>query len=143
MTHPKTTLIKGGLIVTPEGVSIQDILIEGERIKAIGQLKEVEVAQEIPAQDLLIFPGAVDTHVNFNDYFMNTVSVHNFFTGTLAAAYGGVTAIVDFANQEKGHTLQEALDSKKKEAEGQALIDWGIHPVITEPTPAPGDAMLT
>ena len=66
---------------------------------------------------------------------MNTVSVHNFYSGTLAAAHGGVTSIIDFANQQKGRSLQEALAHKKTEAQGQSLIDWGIHPVITDPTP--------
>lgn len=66
---------------------------------------------------------------------MNTVSVHDFYSGTLAAAHGGVTSLIDFANQQKGRSLQEALTQKKAEAQGQALIDWGIHPVITDPTP--------
>ncbi|MFC2160626.1 dihydropyrimidinase [Acidobacteriota bacterium] len=134
MTQPKTTLIRGGTVVTPQGISIQDILIQGEHISEIGILSGIKSAFEFNAEGLLVFPGAVDTHVHFNDFFMNTVSVHDFYSGTLAAAYGGVTSLIDFANQKKGQSLQEALAHKKKEAQGQAIIDWGVHPVITDPT---------
>ena len=66
---------------------------------------------------------------------MNTVSVHDYYTGTLAAAYGGATSIVDFSNQVPGQSLINTLRQKKKEAEGKTLVDWGVHPVITQPTP--------
>ncbi len=135
MTQLQTTLIRGGKVITPQNILTQDILIQGEHIAAIGDTVDYDVDEEFDARGLLVFPGAVDTHVHFNDSFMNTVSVHNFYSGTLAAAHGGVTTIIDFANQKKGRSLQDALDQKKKEAEGQALIDWGVHPVITDPTP--------
>lgn len=134
MKEFKTTLIRGGTVVSPQDVSPQDILIRGERIDTVGDLSAIKADTVIDAEGLLVFPGAVDTHVHFNDSFMNTVSVHDFFTGTRAAAYGGVTSIVDFANQAPGKSLQDALDSKKEEAEGKALIDWGVHPVITQPS---------
>jgi dihydropyrimidinase len=60
--------------------------------------------------------------------------VHDYYTGTLAAAFGGVTSIVDFSNQVPGGTLIKTLEDKREEAAGKALIDWGTHPVITEPT---------
>jgi dihydropyrimidinase len=135
VTQPQTTLIRRGTVVTPQDISVQDILIQGEYIFEIGNLTEFKADKEFDAQRLLVFPGAVDTHVHFNDSFMNTVSVHNFYSGTLAAAHGGVTSIIDFANQQKGRSLQEALAHKKAEAQGQSLIDWGVHPVITDPTP--------
>jgi len=135
VTQPQTTLIRGGTIVTPQDASAQDILIQGEHISEIGNLAGFKADREFDARNLLVFPGAVDTHVHFNDSFMNTVSVHDFYSGTQAAAHGGVTSLIDFANQKKGRSLQEALSHKKAEAQGQALIDWGVHPVITDPTP--------
>jgi dihydropyrimidinase len=130
-----TLLIRGGTVVSTQNVSQQDVLIQGEKIAAKGDLSEIKADTVIDAEGLLVLPGAVDTHVHFNDYFMNTVSVHDFYTGTLAAAHGGVTSIVDFANQAPGKSLRDALESKKEEAEGNALIDWGVHPVITHLTP--------
>lgn len=131
----RTTLIRGGTVVLGQNVSQQDILIQGESISELGDLSGRKTDAEIDASGLLVLPGAVDTHVHFNDEFMNTVSVHDFHKGTLAAAYGGVTSIIDFANQAPGQSLASTLEKKKKEAEGEALVDWGVHLVITEATP--------
>jgi len=131
----RTTLIRGGTVVLGQNVSQQDILIQGETISDLGDLSGRHADTEIDASGLLVLPGAVDTHVHFNDVFMNTVSVHDFHKGTLAAAYGGVTSIIDFANQAPGQSLASTLEKKKKEAEGEALVDWGVHPVITEAAP--------
>ena len=131
----KTTLIRGGTVVSNQEASQQDVLIQGEQIASVGDLSDIKADTVVDAEGRLVLPGAVDTHVHFNDYFMNTVSVHDYYRGTLAAAHGGVTSIVDFANQAPGKSLQDALENKKAEAEGNALIDWGIHPVITQLIP--------
>lgn len=131
MAGESTLLIQGGTVVTSRSSSRQDVLIRGERIEAAGRFPGLRPDRIIPASGLLVMPGAVDTHVHFNDEFMNTVSVHDYYSGTRAAAFGGVTSIVDFANQSAGGSLRDAFENKKKEAGGKALIDWGIHPVIT------------
>jgi len=136
VSSPSTKLIRGGKTVDSQNISVQDILIRGEKIEAAGHWEGIEPDVEIDARGLYVFPGAVDTHVHFNDLFMNTVSVHDFDSGTRAAAFGGVTSIIDFANQRPGGTLQTAMENKKDEADGLAVVDWGIHPVITDPTPA-------
>jgi dihydropyrimidinase len=131
----KTTLIRGGKVVSCQKATRKDVLIQGEQIVSMGDLSDTQADTVVDAEGRLVLPGAVDTHVHFNDYFMNTVSVHDYYRGTLAAAFGGVTSIVDFANQAPGKTLQEALESKKAEAAENALVDWGVHPVITQLTP--------
>jgi len=131
----KTTLIRGGTVVLGQTVSQQDVLIQGEHIASLDNLADRKSDIEVDASGLLVLPGAVDTHVHFNDSFMNTVSVHDFYSGTLAAAFGGVTSIIDFSNQVPGETLKNALKSKKDEAKGNVLVDWGVHPVITRPSP--------
>lgn len=130
----KTILIKGGKAVLGQSVAEQDILIQGEKIRAIGNLADQKADEEFDAKDLLVFPGAVDTHVHFNDEFMNTISVHDYYTGTRAAAFGGVTSIVDFSNQIPGEPLVQTVEAKKEQAKGKAIVDWGVHPVITKPT---------
>jgi len=125
-------LIRGGQVVRGGTVSRQDLLVEGEQIAAIGELSDSRAAVVVDADGLLVLPGAVDTHVHLNDVFMGTVSVHDYYTGTRAAAFGGVTSIVDFSNQVPGGTLAKTLEDKQEEASGMALVDWGVHPVITE-----------
>jgi dihydropyrimidinase len=129
-----TTLIRGGTAVIGQTVAQQDILITGEKITAVGNLPDVTADTMIDAGGLLVLPGGVDTHVHFNDLFMNTISVHDYYTGTLAAAFGGTTSLIDFSNQAPGQSLMSTLDNKHEEALGKALVDWGLHPVITQPT---------
>jgi dihydropyrimidinase len=133
---PVTKLIRGGTVVFGRTVQQQDVLLRGERIEAVGELADCKADETVDADGLLVMPGAVDTHVHFNDVFMNTVSVHDYYTGTLAAAHGGVTTVIDFSNQRQGQPLIDTLQYKKDEAEGMALVDWGVHPAVTDPTPA-------
>jgi len=130
----KTTLIKNGKIVLGQTVSQADLLIRGEQIATVGDLSDAVADEIVDAAGLLLLPGGVDTHVHFNDVFMNTISVHDYYTGTLAAAHGGTTSIIDFSNQEPGATLMSTIENKRREAAGLALIDWGVHPVITQPS---------
>jgi len=132
----KTTLIKNGKIVLGQSVTQTDLLVRGEKIAAVSDLSDVAADEIVDAIGLLVLPGGVDTHVHFNDVFMNTISVHDYYTGTLAAAFGGTTSIIDFSNQEPGATLMSTIENKHKEADKMALIDWGVHPVITQPTAA-------
>ncbi len=134
LAKTKTILIQGGEIVLGHTVSRQDIWIQGERIQAIGDLRGHRADQIFDAEGILVLPGAVDTHVHFNDEFMNTVSVHDYDTGTRAAAFGGVTSVVDFSNQIPGKSIIQTIEVKKEEAKGKAIVDWGVHPVITKST---------
>ena len=127
--------IKGGQVVRGEGVFEEDLFIRHGKICEAQDISSNQIDEVVDASGLLVFPGAIDTHVHLNDVFMNTVSVHDYYTGTLAAAFGGVTSLIDFSNQRHGDSLVETISDKHSEAEGKALIDWGVHPVITDPTP--------
>ncbi len=129
----ESTLIRGGQVVIDQSVSRQDLLIQGQEIAAVGDLQDAPADFLVDADGLLVLPGGVDTHVHFNDVFMGTVSVHDYFTGTRAAAYGGTTSVIDFSNQVPGGSLTQTLEEKHAEAKGKALIDFGVHPVITRP----------
>lgn len=132
----RTTLLRGGTVVLGQSVAQRDLLIQGERIAAVGELAGAAADQVVDVGGLLVLPGGVDTHVHFNDVFMNTISVHDYHTGTVAAACGGTTSVIDFSNQAAGATLMSTLAAKQEEAAGRAVVDWGVHPVITQPTPA-------
>ena len=118
MAKAKRTLIRGGTVVLGQTVSQHDVLIQGERISAVGDLSDYKADVTLHAGGLLVLPGAVDTHVHFNDVFMNTISVHDYYTGTLAAVYGGVTSVIDFSNQGPGESLMDTLKNKREEENG-------------------------
>lgn len=128
----RTILIKGGTIVSPREISRKNVYIHGEKIAEVSEAAGQKADLIVDASGLFVLPGTIDTHVHFNDEFMGTVSVHDYYTGTLAAAYGGVTSIIDFSNQIPGNPLTWTLENKIKEAEGKAIIDYGVHPVITK-----------
>jgi dihydropyrimidinase len=131
----RSILIKGGTLVVGDAVLKEDLLIRGEVIAAVGGVSDVEADEVVDASGLLVFPGAVDPHVHFNESNKGHAGVHDYLTGGKAAAFGGTTTIVDFADQIHGQPLLNVLDVKKAQAEGQAVIDWNVHPIINQVTP--------
>ncbi len=137
--NQKTILIKNGTVVDNQTV-MEDaaVLIRGEAIAAVGNLGDAgadEVDEVVDAKGLLVLPGAIDPHVHFNETNKDQNGVHDYLTGGRAAAFGGTTTIVDFADQIHGEPLLSVLDVKKDQARGQAVIDWNVHPIINQVTP--------
>ena len=138
------TLITNGHIVTATADYTGDILIDAEKIVAVGApgaFATLQVDTVLDAQGRYIFPGAIDVHTHMELPLPTTVASDDFETGTIAAACGGTTTILDFANQQRGHTLVEALHTWHAKAEGKAVIDYGFHITITDLTSAPETAM--
>ena len=135
------TLINNGRIVTATDDYIGDILIEDEKIITVGTLANVAADTTIDATGKYIFPGAIDVHTHMELPLPTTVASDSFETGTIAAACGGTTTILDFANQRRGHSLVEALQSWHEKADGKAVIDYGFHMTITDLANAPEPAM--
>jgi dihydropyrimidinase len=138
------TLITNGQIVTAADDYMGDILIEGEQIAALGAsgaFASMQYDAVIDAGGKYVFPGAIDVHTHMELPLPTTVASDDFETGTIAAACGGTTTILDFANQQRGHTLEEALQSWHRKASGKAVIDYGFHMTITDLAAAPEEAM--
>ncbi len=127
------TLVKNGNVVTATDTYKADLLIEGERISQIGaDLSAIAVDRTIDATGKFVIPGGIDVHTHLDMPFMGASSVDDFETGTIAAAYGGTTSIVDFAIQERGHSLRQAWETWMGKAEGKAAIDYGFHMIMRE-----------
>lgn len=123
-------VIKNGIVVTPECVTKADVAISGETIAAIGtNLAGVFV---IDARDKYVIPGAIDPHVHLEMPVGATQSADTWATGTIAAACGGTTTILDFVEPNPGETLLHALAARRMTAEGKAVIDYGLHMTITQ-----------
>jgi dihydropyrimidinase len=128
-------------VVTASDTYVADVLIEGSRISTIALELEGEFDEVIDAEDKFVFPGGIDAHTHLDMPFGGTTSSDDFQTGTLAAAHGGTTTIIDFAIQQKGGTLRAALDTWHGKAEGKAAIDYGFHMIATDVPPKVLDEM--
>jgi len=128
------TLIQNGTIVTASDTYGGDVLIEDERVTTIGASLAVEADLTIDASGKLVLPGGVDVHTHLDMPFGGTTSADDFESGTIAAAHGGTTSIVDFAIQYKGERLHDAWENWARRAEGKAAIDYGFHMIITDLT---------
>jgi dihydropyrimidinase len=126
-----TILIKNGRVVTADIDKVTDVFIEGERIAAVGSSVPGAADTILDASGRLVIPGGIDVHTHLDAPVGGTVSSDDFETGTRAAAYGGTTCVVDFATQERGHSLSEALE-KWLEKGSRATIDFGLHMIIVD-----------
>ncbi len=126
------TLIRNGRVVTAVDDYRADVLIEDEVVSVIGARLDMEADRVIDASGKLVIPGGIDPHTHMELPFGGTESADDFRTGTIAAAFGGTTTIIDFAVQYKGQSLIEGLDNWHKKAEGKTAIDYGFHLITTE-----------
>ena len=122
-------LIKNGMVVLEYGCETVDILIENSIIKEIG--KDLESDDVIDAKGKYVLPGGVDVHTHMNLDVGIAVSQDDFYTGTVAAACGGTTTIVDhIAFGPIGCSLDYQVKKYHNLAEDKAVIDYGFHGVI-------------
>ncbi len=127
--------IRGGTVVTAADVMRCDVGIRGGRIVALGE--DVGPADRtIDADGLLVLPGGIDSHVHLDQFQGDDITMADgFASGTVSAAAGGNTCVIPFAAQRRGESLRGAVESYHEKARGQALVDYGFHLIITDPTP--------
>ena len=136
------TVIRNGTIVTATDTYLSDVGILNGKISVIGLDLPVESAGKvIEARGKYVMPGGIDVHTHLDMPFGGTMSADDFESGTIAAAYGGTTTLIDFAIQYKGQTLRHAFDTWMKKADGKAVIDYAFHCIITDIAGAQLDEM--
>ena len=130
-----SVLLKNGLVVTSTGSYMADVYVEGDTIKSIGTGLAVKADETVDATGKYILPGAIDPHTHIDMPFMGTTSSDDWKTGSIAAACGGTTSIIDFSLQNKGEMLRDAVDRQKGKADGKTVVDYSIHPGVTDARP--------
>lgn len=123
-------LVRGGTVVDADGTRRADVLIDGERISAVGQGLEAD-ADVIDAGGAYVIPGGVDVHTHFALPVGAVTSADGFESGSIAAACGGTTCVVDFAGAGR-EPWEEALAAWHERADGRSVIDYGFHLTVTE-----------
>ncbi|GAE35239.1 dihydropyrimidinase [Halalkalibacter akibai] len=125
-------VIKNGVIVTATDTYQADLLIENGKISSIGQNFNETGAEVVDANGCYVFPGGIDPHTHLEMPFGGTVSKDDFETGTIAAAFGGTTTVIDFCLTNKGEPLKHALQTWHAKSKDKAVIDYGFHLMIGE-----------
>ena len=127
-----TTLIKNGTIVTAADKYDADIYIEKGVITLIGRGLSLPADTVVDASGKLVMPGGIDVHTHLDMPFGGTTSSDDFETGSIAAAHGGTTTLIDFAIQSFGEGLYPAYEGWMKRAEGKSTIDYAFHMIVRE-----------
>lgn len=128
-------LIKNGIIVTDREVREEDLLIEDEKIIGMGDFSslEQECDEVFDVKGCYVMPGLIDPHTHMElQQSPQFRSVDDFYTGTVAAAVGGTTTILDHIGfGPKGCNLHYSIDRYHQLAE-KSVIDYGFHGVIQQ-----------
>jgi dihydropyrimidinase len=127
-----TLLVKGGRVVTAELDFVGDVLVEDGKVRALGASLDAEAERVIDASGRYVLPGCVDVHTHMDVAFQGVSACDDFTSGTVAAAFGGTTTIVDFAEQPQGGGgVRAGIDEwhGKLERAGP-VVDVGFHVIV-------------
>jgi len=125
------TIVKNGIVVSPEAAYPADLLIEDGKIACIGRDLPTGGAEVVDADGKFVLPGGVDVHTHFDLQAGPVRVVEDFHTGTVAAACGGTTTIVDHpAFGPAGCPLRHQIDEYHRLAAGKSVIDYSFHGVV-------------
>ena len=123
-------LLRGGTVVGADGARRADVLVRDERIAAVGPDLDAADAEVVDAGGAYVIPGAIDVHTHFALPVGAVTSADDFTSGTLAAACGGTTCVVDFAGAGR-ESWEEALGTWHERARSNAVVDYGFHLTVT------------
>jgi dihydropyrimidinase len=90
---------------------------------------------DIDAAGRWLLPGGIDSHCHIEQLSgMGVMCADDFYSGTVSAAFGGTTTIIPFAAQHRGDKVPDVLADYSKRAAQKAVIDYGFHLILADPT---------
>ncbi|HET6316117.1 MAG TPA: dihydropyrimidinase [Chloroflexota bacterium] len=124
--------VRGGTVVTADAVTQADVGIAGEQVVEFGAVGEAR--QDIKASGLFVLPGVVDVHTHIGGSTRQHPhgTADDFLSGTIAAACGGVTTVIDYARQLEGQTPLQAVLDWQQRALDKAIIDYSFHLIVAD-----------
>ncbi|MEP2204779.1 MAG: amidohydrolase family protein, partial [Tateyamaria sp.] len=127
------TVIRGGTVVTPLGVAVQDIAIANGKISELSNTTTYSAPTEIDARGLLVLPGGVDTHCHIEQMSgAGLMNADTFRTATRSAAMGGTTTTVSFAAQHADQKMRKVVGDYAALAKKGAVIDHAFHMIVAD-----------
>ncbi|MBD3306779.1 dihydropyrimidinase [candidate division KSB3 bacterium] len=127
-------LLRHGTVVTAADTYAADVLIADGKIASFGTALSPEGVMVIEATGYYVLPGGIDVHTHLAMPLGDLISADDFASGTVAAACGGTTTILDYAAYKPGASMEQGLDTWFQKAEGRAVIDYGFHMTVSDYT---------
>ncbi|MBI4880280.1 MAG: dihydroorotase family protein [Planctomycetes bacterium] len=117
------TAIRGARVLTPEGVVRADVALDAGRISRVRERVD-EALLEVDGSGLLLLPGLLDARARLRE--PGAAEKEGLRRGTLAAAHGGVTTLLDVQDDAPLMVERAALMQKLELARGRALVNVGL-----------------
>jgi len=137
-------LIKNGTVINAHGRQKADIAVADGKIVEVGEsFLHNPTTEVVDASGLFVLPGAIDVHTHFQLPFGDISSADDFYSGTRAAACGGVTTVIDFVTPDNNESLIDALNKRNELAAPKVCIDYGLHMGLSEVNDRVLDEMKT
>lgn len=125
MTATYDLIIRGGTVVSQDGIAEADIGVRDGKTMAIGDLSQASADQEIVANGLHVLPGVIDSQVHFRE--PGADHKEDLESGSRGAVLGGVTAVFEMPNTNPNTTTPEALADKLDRAAGRMWCDHAFY----------------
>ncbi len=130
-------VVQGGTVVTACGLFRADVRVEGEQVEAVGRAVRQPGDRVLDAGGCYVLPGGVDPHTHIEmPAGDGSYNADTWYTGTVAAAWGGTTTVIDMITPQRGGTLADALEDWRRRAAAGAVVDYGFHMGIISATPS-------
>ncbi len=127
-------VIRNGTVVTASDTVRCDVGIKKGVIATLGRAVAAG-AREIDAGGMLVLPGGVDSHCHIEQQSSNGIMcADDFYSATVAAAFGGTTTVIPFAAQHRGQSLREVVRDYHAAAGPKSVIDYAFHLIISDPS---------
>ncbi len=127
-------VVRHGTVVTATETMRCDVGVDGGRITALGESLAAG-RRELDASGLYVLPGGIDSHVHLEQVSSaGVMCADDFYSGTVAAVFGGTTTVVPFAAQHRGMKLRPVVEDYHRRAAEKAVIDYAFHLILADPT---------
>ena len=124
--------LRGGTVVTAEASFRADVAVRGRQDRGGRDHGAGRRRETLDVGGRLLMPGFIDAHTHMDMPFGGTITADDWDSGTAAAVAGGTTVLVNFALQDIGAGLVDAIGTWQAKATGRTHIDYGLHVAVCD-----------
>ena len=126
MASGSVVILRNGTIPWQGAEKVMDIHIQDGRIAAIGETLSADSKTEIiDVAGKLVLPGIIDGHTHLREFGFS--EREDYFTGTAAAAVGGITTVFDMPNNDPKVTTTDAFKERRDRVMERAYVNIGLY----------------